>query len=164
MSGTKQPAVEPEVAGTRALARVEIADVSEPAWARFVADRPEATCFHRPAWTALLADCYRYRGFVLVERDADGTVVAGLPVIEVRRPGGPRRWLSLPFSDECPPLTGPGGSVGVLVAGAEALRRRHGVADLVVRADLGLPATPAQEVAVTHELALTNADGSAGRP
>lgn len=145
-------------------AAVDVADVSDPGWAAFVAGRPEATCFHRPEWTALLADCYRYRAFVLTERDAGGAVVAGLPVIEVRRPGGPRRWLSLPFSDECPPLASPAGSVAVLVAGADALRRRQGVADLVVRADLPLPRAPAQEVAVTHELALPGPTGSGGGP
>jgi CelD/BcsL family acetyltransferase involved in cellulose biosynthesis len=165
VSGTEQSAVAGASAmgSVRASASVEVADVSDPAWARFVAERPEATCFHRPAWTALLADCYGYRTFVLVQRNVDGAVAAGLPVIEVRRPGGPRRWLSLPFSDECPPLVGPGGSVGVLLAGADALRRRRGAADLVVRADVGLPSAPAEEVAVTHELALPGAGGGGGR-
>jgi CelD/BcsL family acetyltransferase involved in cellulose biosynthesis len=165
MSGTEQSAVAAAEsgAGISASSRVEVASLSDAAWARFVAGRPKATCFHRPEWAALLADCYRYRAFVVVQRAADGTVLAGLPVIEVRRPGGPRRWLSLPFSDECPPLAGPGGSIGVLLAGADALRRRQSIADLVVRADLGLESAPAEEVAVTHELALPGATGTAGR-
>jgi CelD/BcsL family acetyltransferase involved in cellulose biosynthesis len=161
MPGTDQPSADAAVPDT---AVVEVTDLSDPAWDGFVTGRPEATCFHRPAWTRLLADCYRYRAFVLAQRDTNGAVLAGLPVVEVHRPGGARRWLSLPFSDECPPLVGPGGSVGVLVAGADALRRRSGVADLVIRADLGLEGAPAQEVAVTHELTLPGADGSGGRP
>lgn len=174
MPGIHQPSAGVAVPGSAApdvaaaaepgTAVVAVTELSDPAWDRFVTGRPEATCFHRPAWTQLLADCYRYRAFVLAQRDPNGAVLAGMPVVEVRRPGGPRRWLSLPFSDECAPLVGPGGSLGVLVAGADTLRRRTGVADLVIRADLGLQSMPAQEVAVTHELTLPGSDGSGGRP
>src|SRR3712207_854647 len=62
---------------------VAVVDPDDACWRRFVATRPEATCFHRPEWSQLIATCYGYRAFVLVQRDAAGGVVGGLPVIEV---------------------------------------------------------------------------------
>ncbi|MGZ4626604.1 MAG: lipid II:glycine glycyltransferase FemX [Kineosporiaceae bacterium] len=150
--------------GVPAAPGVEVLALDHPAWRRFVADRPEATCFHRPEWAALLADCYRYPSFVVVLRGGDGEVLAGLPVAQVGRPGRPPRWLALPFSDECGPLVGPRGSAQALLAGADALRRRRGAQDLVVRADVAVPDAPAEDVAVVHELALPGGGGGGARP
>jgi CelD/BcsL family acetyltransferase involved in cellulose biosynthesis len=81
-----------------------IRDIHDPSWRAFVESRPEATIFHLPAWSTLLAATYGYRSFVLAETDTDGQIVAGLPVIEVRSPVTGRRFASLPFTDYCPPL------------------------------------------------------------
>src|SRR3712207_2037274 len=112
---------------------VEIVALDDPGWARFVAGRPDATCFHRPEWAALLADCYRFRGFVLGPRGAVAGVLAGLPVVGVRGPARSRRWICLPFSDECGPLAGERTQALALLEAADRMRRRRGVADLVVR-------------------------------
>lgn len=146
------------MSGAGAVRAVEIGDVQ---WSRFVAGHPDATCFHRPEWVSTLADCYRFRPFVLVQRDRAGEVVAGLPLVEARRPTGARRWSSLPFSDECGPLVGPGGSGVLLAERADALRRGQGVADLQIRADLRLQSPRTEEVAVTHALALGGQAGPA---
>jgi CelD/BcsL family acetyltransferase involved in cellulose biosynthesis len=79
-------------------------DIDDPQWRAFVDSRPEATLFHLPGWSNLLASTYGYRPFVLAETDGDGQIVAGLPVMEVRRPLTGRRFASLPFTDHCPPL------------------------------------------------------------
>src|SRR5437868_1786533 len=94
--------------------RIEELALDDPEWAGFVGGRSEATCFHRPEWAELVGACYRYPAFVLVQRDGDGTVVAGLPVVEVRGPSGGRRWISLPFTDECGPLADGGGPAQAL--------------------------------------------------
>jgi CelD/BcsL family acetyltransferase involved in cellulose biosynthesis len=144
---------------------VDVLDVDHPDWTGFVARRPDATCFHQPAWASLIATCYRFRAFVVVHRDAAGGVVAGLPLVEVRRAGGPRRWICLPFTDECGPLAAAEGAVGALLREADDLRRRTGVADLLIRDGVPVPEFSARAVAVTHRLALRQpAEGGAPKP
>jgi hypothetical protein len=58
---------------------------------------------------------------------------------------------------------GPGGSAQALALDADGVRLERRVADLMIRADLDLPGRPAQEVGVTHVLAL-GATGSTSRP
>jgi CelD/BcsL family acetyltransferase involved in cellulose biosynthesis len=73
--------------------------------------------------------------------------------MEVRRPGGRRRWVSLPFSDECAPLC-PEDSTARFLEQVDARRRAEGVADLEVRTWVDPAVAPSQQVAVTHELDL----------
>ncbi len=77
-------------------------------WIDFVTEHVYATAFHHPAWANLLSECYGYSVFVLTLSDDAGQVVAGLPIVEVRGLLGRRRWISLPFTDYCPPLLGDG--------------------------------------------------------
>ena len=77
--------------------------VSDPRWTAFVAGHREALAYHRPEWVELVAECYGHRPFVLAVTEGED-VIAGLPVIEVRTPRRRRRWVSLPFTDACPPL------------------------------------------------------------
>ncbi len=112
---------------------VEVIPLNDPTWAAFVNAHPDATCFHLPQWSQMLANCYRYSGFAVVERQPNGAILAGMPVLEVRQLTLRRRWACLPFSDECRPLVGFGGSVQSLLAGAEELRRRANVDHLEVR-------------------------------
>jgi CelD/BcsL family acetyltransferase involved in cellulose biosynthesis len=149
--------------GSGDLRAVEVRDAEDPAWHRFVAGHPDATCFHQPAWLATLADAYGLRPLVVVQRDAEGELTGGLPIMEVRRLTGGRRWSCLPFSDECAPLVALGFSAGALLSGADALRRSRGIADLEVRAGLDLPGVVSRQVAVTHRLALqASPDGETG--
>jgi CelD/BcsL family acetyltransferase involved in cellulose biosynthesis len=83
---------------------VERIPLEDPEWSGFVSSHDDATPFHLPVWARLLADCYGFEAFVLAVHDADGTLAAGAPVIEVTSPTGRTRWVSLPFSDSCPPL------------------------------------------------------------
>jgi len=123
-------------------------------WLRFVEGSPAATPFHHPSWASTLARCYGYRAFALVHPDSQGRIVAGLPVLEVRSPLVRRRWVSLPFTDECQALLGPGIAEADLVAELDAARRRAGVSTLQVRAALEGPGAAAGPVAVTHRLPL----------
>src|SRR3954452_966360 len=138
---------------------VDLINAGDPAWARFVADHPDATCFHQPAWLATLTEAYGFRGLVAVQRNGAGTVLAGLPLVEVRHPIRARRWSCLPFTDECAPLVGPHGSLPALLLGVEALRRAREIADLEVRADVEVADAQSRQVAVTHTLTL---DGGSG--
>src|SRR6478736_5696631 len=87
-----------------APAPLERAAISDPRWLALVESDSMATPFHQPAWSRLLERCYGYRPFVLAETAPDGTFRAALPFVEVSGPARKRRWISLPFSDYCPPL------------------------------------------------------------
>src|SRR5436309_15395992 len=79
-------------------------DVDDARWAQFVNSQPTATPFHYPHWARLVADCYGYRSSALLLDDGQGQIVAGLPLVRVRRPLLGERGVSLPFTDNCPPL------------------------------------------------------------
>ena len=122
----------------------------DSAWGAFVDAHPEATCFHRPEWSRLLAESYGYPGFVVVDRAPDGRIVGGLPLLEVRQLSLRRRWVCLPFSDECGPLLAAEGSAERLLAGVDDLRRRVKVDQVEVRVDLSGTGWAAGPVGVVH--------------
>jgi CelD/BcsL family acetyltransferase involved in cellulose biosynthesis len=113
---------------------LEIVELDDAEWYSFVRSQRDALPFHHPAWASVVADCYGYPSFVGVQRGADGTMLAGVPVIEVRDPFRRRRWLSLPFTDECPFLAPPDEmpalaaclEAACVSAGARALEVRGG--------------------------------------
>jgi CelD/BcsL family acetyltransferase involved in cellulose biosynthesis len=134
-------------------------DVSEPAWAQFVDSQPTANAFHTPAWTRLLSDCYGYRASALAMADSHGQIVAGLPLLRVRRPLLAEQAISLPFTDSCPPLLGTGETASQLARLLVDWRmhtRPSGVR-LLVRS--GLPPVAGwvqRQVAVIHTLKLSS--------
>jgi hypothetical protein len=105
-------------------------------WIDFVHSQPNATCFHHPAWAGLLADCYGYQAFALALIDGAGRIVAGLPVIEVTRPWGERRWVSLPFTDHCTPLATDDQTLQNLVVNLVEAKKTYHLSSIQVRADL----------------------------
>lgn len=129
-------------------------DLESTVWKRFVRSRRDALPFHHPSWTSLLADCYGFRAFALALTDSsDSGVIAGLPVLEARsrlhrRP----RWMSLPFTDICPPLVDEHIAPRLIVALDQA-RREAGVGRLEVRALVG-GAPPSDAIAFRHTLQL----------
>ena len=66
--------------------------------------RSHRDAVHHPDWTRLVARCYGFRAFALAVSDAAGVIRAGLPVVEVRHFRGGPKWVSLPYTDYCPPL------------------------------------------------------------
>lgn len=84
--------------------KVAAITIDDPRWSEFVNSHPGAGPFHLPAWASTIAECYRFESFALTAQDTDGEILAGLPVITVRSPLAGRRWVSLPFTDSCPPL------------------------------------------------------------
>jgi GNAT acetyltransferase-like protein len=124
-------------------------------WLAFVQSRPEATTFHHPAWLELLASTYRYRPLVLIHTDRKDRIVAGLPMLEVRSLVTGRRFMSLPFTDYCPPLGVDAGSLAELAAGLAGWRERMGSPTVEVRARLPeQPQLIVKSNAVRHVLPL----------
>src|SRR5262249_27519569 len=81
-----------------------VLEITDPRWADFVATHPAATPFHHPDWTRVAAVCYGSRAFALAVCEGPGTTRAGLPVVEVRPLRSGPKWVSLPYTDYCPPL------------------------------------------------------------
>jgi len=134
------------------LTALEIADKR---WTSFVQASPEAVPFHRPEWAQLLADCYGYRAFTFSRVDAVGRISCGLPILEVKSPLRGRQWVSLPFTDYCPPLAESEEEIGWLIEQVDAERRARGISQLEVRAPLPKKKNVHQHsTAVTHTLPL----------
>lgn len=109
--------------------------LDDPRWVAFVTSAPDALPFHHPAWALLLSECYGYRAFGFALPGADGEIEAGIPVLEVTTLRRRRRWISLPFTDYCPPMCG-GRTRREIVDELDAVRREDGVSELEVRAPL----------------------------
>jgi CelD/BcsL family acetyltransferase involved in cellulose biosynthesis len=123
------------------------------AWTELLARSADATPFHHPAWSSLLDECYGYRSFaaVLVERSR---AVAGLPLIELRSLTGRRRWISLPFTDECSPLAVSPAAGVELVTRLADIRRESGLSSIEIRADVDAPGAWCHAVGYNHVLDL----------
>jgi CelD/BcsL family acetyltransferase involved in cellulose biosynthesis len=118
--------------GLPQLTRVELED---PGWQKLVADDTRALPFHHPAWARMLAECYGFSSFGLALRNADGGLLAGVPVVETGGKLRGRRWISLPFTDLCPPLVvGDAKLQARLHNELEAARAEAGVASVELRA------------------------------
>lgn len=122
-------------------------------WAQFVRSRPDALPFHHPAWALLLAECYGFRSFGFALADEAGRLEAGLPVLEVKRPLGRPRWVSLPFTDTCPALVDPVVS-DRLAAELDGLRQARGVSRVELRGPLPGAARDPGPAPLAHVLRL----------
>lgn len=123
-------------------------------WTEFVDANPAATPFHHPSWARLLSLTYGYRASAVVVTDPEGAVLAGMPVLEIRTLSRRRRWVSLPFTDECPALAAAGvGQEDLPVLLATALERLHAPA-AEVRGFLDGLHWHTDADAVVHELGL----------
>jgi CelD/BcsL family acetyltransferase involved in cellulose biosynthesis len=73
-------------------------------WASFVAASEAATPFHHPSWSEVLSATYGFQGFA-VALVASDEVIAGAPFLAIRDLRRRLRWISLPFTDSCSPLS-----------------------------------------------------------
>ena len=130
-----------------------VLDIEDPRWLAFVSASALATPFHHPAWARLLTECYRFSAFALAI-EQHGVIAGGLPVTEVKRPLGARRWVSLPFTDHCAPLVAEGDTEGFL---AEATQQadRAGIRQIEVHAPLEGSGIHLRPEGVIHTLHLS---------
>lgn len=129
-----------------------VLDIADPRWLAFVNTSTAATPFHHPAWAHLLSDCYGFRTFALT-LERGNRIIGGLPVMEVRRPFGVRRWVSLPFTDECAPLLVEG-DIEQLLAEATHQAQRAGIGQIEVHAPVEAQGIHLRAEGVIHTLHL----------
>lgn len=113
-----------------------VLELTDPRWASFVAGQPAATMFHHPDWARLVATCYGFRAFAVAVTGPAGGIRAGLPVAEVRHLRGEPKWVSLPFTDYCPPLVCDPAAEARLSAALVRASQAAGIARVVVRGPL----------------------------
>lgn len=128
-------------------------DLADPRWAEFVASSRDALPFHDPAWASLLAESYGFRALALALEE-DGRLVAGMPVLETRGIAGGRKWVSLPFTDVCPPLAESPAVLARLSDALDPAREKAGVRRIDVHAPLEGNTVESWLAAVSHTLAL----------
>lgn len=128
---------------------------SDAAWELLVEEAPDATAFHHPAWLRVLSDAYGYRSIVVAEPDLE----AGALLARVPRLRG-QAWVSLPFSDHCPPLARDAASLERLTAGIAAWSAREGVPVEVRGALAPASAWKETDIGVRHVLSLTEDEAS----
>jgi len=124
-------------------------------WLDFVSGHPEALPFHHPSWARVLSESYDYPSFVLAVSDEEGRINAGMPVMEIRKRFRSPRWVSLPFTDQCPPLATDRIMTARLVSLADQAREEGNVARLEVHADLPGGDVHRRPRGVTHVLPLS---------
>ena len=127
--------------------------LDDPRWRDFVDRHPRSTPFHDPAWARLVADCYGFDAFAAALTGEDGEIRAGAPMVAVRHLARRPRWVSLPFTDYCPPLAASTTEESALAQGLLAASREAGLASVDLRAPLH-GAAPAGPPALRHVLAL----------
>jgi CelD/BcsL family acetyltransferase involved in cellulose biosynthesis len=134
-----------------------VVSIAEPAWRDFALSHPSALPYHHPAWTDTIVDTYGFDPFAFVVRSSGSEVVGGVPFVTLGGGLRRKRWVALPFTDACPPLTTPELSkeeLGALVADAG---ERAGVNAIEVRGALDLPGAQIER-GVVHQLALSDPD------
>jgi CelD/BcsL family acetyltransferase involved in cellulose biosynthesis len=134
---------------------IGLCPLRDPHWSAFVAEHPSALPFHHPSWAAMLAECYGFRAFCLAVRDHAGQMLAGIPVIEVRHRAGRPRWVSLPFTDECPPLA-VGEADDSLSGWLDEARRAYGARRFEVRGELA--GAQCDGTFLTHRLSIDRSE------
>jgi CelD/BcsL family acetyltransferase involved in cellulose biosynthesis len=118
------------------LGRLVRVALDNSAWHDFLATDANALPFHHPAWAQMLAESYGFSSFGLALEDAHGDLVAGVPVVETQGMLRGRRWISLPFTDFCPPLVARNSQVPALFeAQIDAAREEAGVESVELRAE-----------------------------
>jgi CelD/BcsL family acetyltransferase involved in cellulose biosynthesis len=144
------------VDGTRAvLSRLVELSIRDDEYRVFSSRHEAVTPFHLPSWSEVIASCYGFAPSVLCLRDAVGKICAASPGIYVGGRLRGRRWVSLPFTDACPPLAAEAAATEALAAELERHRLETGLQSIEIRGDVPGDAGIRHRVGYQHEIPLT---------
>jgi CelD/BcsL family acetyltransferase involved in cellulose biosynthesis len=83
----------------------EIRPLEDLRWEDLVARHPRSSIFHTTAWLKALQRTYGYQPVVVTKANSGERLTTGLVFCKVQSWLTGPRWVSLPFSDHCAPLT-----------------------------------------------------------
>ena len=133
--------------------------LSFPGWDELLMAHPHATFFHSLAWAKTLSDAYRFtcRYIAMFQ----GAKLCGLiPLMEACSWIRGRRGVSLPFTDECPPLVSPDAEAEPLLEAALREGRERGWKYLELRGAREILSDLPESVSFcTHSLRLDSSPG-----
>jgi CelD/BcsL family acetyltransferase involved in cellulose biosynthesis len=147
-----RPAINGARGAASCLAEIGIRDEE---YTTFLHHHEAVTPFHRPSWSEVIASCYGFAPSVFCIRDGDGTICAATPGVHVGGRLRGRRWVSLPFTDECPPLAADAASAEALAAELDRHRRENGLKGIEIRGDIPGEAGIQHRIGYRHVIPLT---------
>jgi Acetyltransferase (GNAT) domain len=134
--------------------------LGDPGWDELLACHPEATFFHTAAWARVLSMSYGYHPFYFRAIEG-GKLAALLPFMEVRSCFTGTRGVSLPFTDDCPPILPDGFGFEEAMVHVIALAKPRGWRIVEIRGRIpGMENLPASEEYLSHDLDLTGGEES----
>ncbi len=95
-------------------ARLQLINPDDKRWLDFISVHPDSTIFHHPIWLSTLSKCYGFSPFVLSIIDDNDKIIAGVPFMKIKCIIRGLRFVSLPFTDFCQPLTKDDENNGIL--------------------------------------------------
>jgi CelD/BcsL family acetyltransferase involved in cellulose biosynthesis len=142
--------------GPASVALVKLRRISpeDDGWFDLLSRREDAGPLHHPSWLSVLRESYGFSVCVIACVSEEGVVSGGLPLADVAFPLRGRRWISLPFTDYCPPLLPARAELPDLAAGLDSLRRAANVRSLELRDELGNQRRTSFPAGVRHVLLL----------
>ncbi len=78
--------------------------IDYPNWDKLLLTNDQSTFFHTSAWAKVLNESYNYKPFYFVKIE-NGKLSALIPIMEINSFLTGKRAVSLPFTDECHPIT-----------------------------------------------------------
>jgi hypothetical protein len=86
-------------------ARTQLISPDDQRWLDFITSHPDATIFHHSAWINIFPKCFNFRPLVLIVLDNNDMIRAGVPFMKVKGIIRGLRYVSLPYTDYCQPLS-----------------------------------------------------------
>jgi CelD/BcsL family acetyltransferase involved in cellulose biosynthesis len=118
--------------------------------------------YHHPTWTEAIVDTYGFRAFAFAVCDPSGTIIGGLPFVEVGGRIRGKRWVALPFTDTCPALATRGPTDEELTSLLAKASQEARVVSVEVRGRLDSELGSRSQRGVVHTLELTSPDAVFG--
>jgi CelD/BcsL family acetyltransferase involved in cellulose biosynthesis len=129
--------------------------IRDEEYGTFLRRQGAATPFHLPSWSEVIARCYGFAPSVLCLRDPNGKICAASPGMHIGGRLRTRRWVSLPFTDACPPLATGTAGAEALAAELERHRQASGLKSIEIRGDVPGGAGTRQLIGYRHVILVT---------
>jgi GNAT acetyltransferase-like protein len=123
-------------------------------WDDAISMHPDATIFHSTAWARVLVDTYGHRP-CYIQMLLNGSLLALVPMMEVKSVVTRSRGICVPFSDYCAPLTFSSFGNELVTQKLQEIARERGWSYFGLRSHSIIPVnTPASESYYGHSLDL----------